>query len=77
MDSKITLEKARLAKQRASDDLAFREGVVGIGLTMLDEAYAIKVNVDTSIDVTSIPSHFCGVPVVVDVVGSIVALNKP
>jgi len=77
MDPMITLENARLAKQCAADDLAFREGIVGIGLTMLGEAYAIKVNVETWVDVASIPTHFGDVPVVVDVVGCIVALSKP
>jgi hypothetical protein len=77
MNPITTLENARLAKQRAADDLAFREGVVGIGLTMLGDVYAIKVNVATSEDAASIPSQFADVPVVVDVVGSIAALTKP
>lgn len=77
MDKMITLDDARRAKRQAADDFAFREGVVGIGLTQLGEGYAIKINVATSVDVAAIPSHFSGVPVVVDVVGSIVALNKP
>jgi len=72
----ITLEDARRAKQKAADDLAFRDGIVGIGLTEMNGAYAIKINVETTADLAAIPGHVFDVPVMVEVVGAIIALNK-
>jgi len=70
------IEAARCAKRYAADTLAFQRGIVGIGLTQLGDSYAIKINVDSTVDLASIPSHFLEIPVVVDMLGSIVTLDK-
>jgi hypothetical protein len=67
-----TLEQARAAKSRV---LAVFEGlaqVVGVGVTRLDGGYGIKVNLRTALpEGTAAPAAVDGVPVRVEVVGTI------
>ncbi len=73
-DVVLGLEQARAAKALAKE-LFGRFGVVnGIGLTRLGDRYAVKVNFATEPVIPgdgTLPREIAGVPVVVQVVGSI------
>lgn len=67
-----TLEQARAAKQKLALQLADVDGVVGVGITKVNGHYAVKVNLQEPLpNPTPIPSHIEGVPVDVEVVGTI------
>jgi len=67
-----TLEDARSAKAEAKRQLAAKADVVGVGLTKAKTGggYAVKVNVK-KMPAEPVPETVQGVPVVVEVVGTI------
>jgi hypothetical protein len=67
-----TLEQARAAKPRVLDLFGRLVPVVGVGVTRVDGGYGVKVNLQTPPppDVT-LPADVDGVPVRVEVVGTI------
>jgi hypothetical protein len=70
--SDASLDQARAAKARALEVFARFGEVVGVGLVRLGAGYAIKVNFkSTPSSPDALPSAIDGVPVTVEVVGSI------
>jgi hypothetical protein len=68
----INLDKARAAKAVAAKRYGKLANVVGVGITRVGDDYAVKVNVSAALtDATLFPSHLKGVPVQVEVVGTI------
>lgn len=68
----ISIEQARQAKQSAKSVLAKVPGVVGVGLTKVGDDYALKVNLRETLPANiTVPEHIEGVPVRVEIVGSI------
>ena len=68
----ITLEKARAAKQSALRHLRSRDDVVGVGITRVSGKYAVKVNLSEEPEPgTELPDEIDGVPVRVEVTGTI------
>lgn len=67
-----TLEDARSAKEEAKRQVAATADVVGVGLTKAKKGggYAVKVNVKKAPD-APVPATVRGVPLVVEVVGTI------
>lgn len=72
MTKTATLEDARSAKAEAKRQLAAKADVVGVGLTKAKTGggYAVKVNVK-KMPAEPVPETVQGVPVVVEVVGTI------
>jgi hypothetical protein len=68
----LELEAARAAKQKISEKLTGNSLVRGIGITRVDHRYAVKVNVARP-GAVSVPDEVDGVPVMVVVVGNLVA----
>lgn len=72
MAGEVTLDEARRAKSQA---LAVFEGiaeVVGVGITLINDSYGLKINLkDSPAPGVSLPSHVLGVPLQIEVVGSI------
>lgn len=67
-----SLESARAAKKRALTLFAELGDVVGIGLTKMNEGYGLKINFSSAPkDPTAVPEDVDGVPVKVEVVGTI------
>jgi hypothetical protein len=68
----VTLERARAAKVTALRLLERVGGVVGVGITRVDGEYAVKVNLSAPVaHGTELPSEIDGVPVQVEVIGSV------
>ena len=68
----ISIEQGRAAKAAAKTALAHIPGVVGIGLTMVGEDYAIKVNLREALPPeVHLPDRIAGVQVCAEVVGAI------
>ena len=68
----ISIEKARLAKERAKAELANLPGIVGIGIGKVGADYAVKVNLRAALPSgAGVPERIAGVPVVLEVVGEI------
>jgi hypothetical protein len=67
-----TLEEARAAKPRAQEVFGRLASVVGVGVTRVEGGYGVKVNLgeQPAADVI-LPDEVDGVPVKVDVVGTI------
>lgn len=64
-----TLEQARAAKEKAKRLFTSN---VGVGITRLDDGYAVKVNLRNPVSGDeSIPTSIDGVPVQFEVVGEI------
>lgn len=72
MPKAATLEDARSAKQEAKRRVGTTAEVVGVGLTRAKTGggYAVKVNVKRKPD-APVPATVQGVPLVVEVVGTI------
>lgn len=68
--STVTLQQAKAVKEKASKEFR-RPGVVGVGITKVGKDYGIKVNVRSVADANSFPKRIDGVPVKVEVTGSI------
>jgi hypothetical protein len=72
------IERARAAKKKAQQLLAGIPEVRGVGVGMRGGQYVVKVNVTRPpADAKAIPRDLDGVPVVVDVIGDIRALQEP
>jgi len=68
----VGLDEARAAKERAKHIFARNASVVGIGLTRVGDGYGVKVNFDAPpADDASLPKTIDGVPVRIEVIGSI------
>ena len=68
----FSLDEARAAKDKAKQLFVGNVGVVGIGITRVDDSYAIKVNLrDAVSDEEKAPTSIDGVPVQFEVVGAI------
>ena len=67
-----SLENVRAAKAQALEIFSKLADVVGVGITTIGSAYGLKINIKAlpKNDV-SLPSHVEGIPVKVEVVGSI------
>jgi hypothetical protein len=67
-----TLEQARAAKEEALALFSRFARVVGVGITRVGSGYAVKVNLASPPDATvQLPASVQGVPVRVEVVGTI------
>lgn len=67
-----TLEQARAAKQRVSEIFAPLAEAVGVGLTRIEDGYAVKVNLRHGPPAGSVlPEKVDDVPVRVEVVGAV------
>ena len=67
-----TVDQARAAKKRAMDVFKRLAPVVGIGITRIDGGYGVKVNLrDRPKAKVALPQTIDGVPVRVEVVGTI------
>jgi hypothetical protein len=70
-----TLEQARAAKPRVVAVFKRLAPVVGVGITQMNGGYAVKVNLQAAPPQgTPLPESVDGVPVRVEVVGTIRAL---
>ena len=68
----VTLEKAQAAKKTALRLLEAVDSVTGVGITRLGGQYAVKVNLSRPVAPgTELPTEIDGVPVRVEVTGSI------
>lgn len=68
----IDIGRARAAKDVAKTELADIPGVVGIGLTKVGDDYGLKVNLRGKLPRgVKVPDRIAGVPVLVEVVGTI------
>jgi hypothetical protein len=68
----VTLEQARAAKTRALQYFETLGTVVGVGVTRVDDDYAVKINLREPLaDGVDVPAEIDGVPVRVEVVGPI------
>jgi hypothetical protein len=67
-----TLDEARAAKAKVIAAFAYDPSVNGIGITWVDEGYAVKLNLKTPPTAESLfPDQIDGGPIKVDVVGDI------
>jgi hypothetical protein len=67
-----TLEQARTAKPRVREVFERLASVVGVGVTRVDSGYGVKVNLRAAPpEGTPLPGSVDGVPVRVEVVGTI------
>ncbi|HYH83069.1 MAG TPA: hypothetical protein VEX86_24955 [Longimicrobium sp.] len=68
----VSLERARAAKAAIQKTLENLDTVTGVGITRVGDDYAVKVNLrEAGGDAADIPSHVDGVPVRVEVTGTI------
>jgi hypothetical protein len=74
----VDLERARAAKRRLRELLPDSLSVNGIGITQVGEDYAVKLNLAAApADQLDLPHAVDGVPVVVEVVGTIAKRPAP
>jgi hypothetical protein len=67
-----TLDEARAAKPKALAAFSRQASVVGVGITRVDDGYGVKVNLGEPPSAgTVLPESIDGVPVRVEVVGTI------
>lgn len=71
-DKNITIEQARAAKPDAYKKFARFGKIVGVGITKIGGSYALKVNLQTVKTGAKLPTSVDGVPIQVEVVGTIV-----
>ena len=69
----ITIEQARAAKKNLLAQLTNVEEVNGIGITLHDDSYGLKVNLIKPTKPDAIPTEIDGVKISTDVVGQAVA----
>ena len=68
----VTLEQARAAKRTAIRQFETNANVVGVGITRVAGQYAVKVNLSEPVEPgTELPDEINGVPLRVEVTGSI------
>jgi hypothetical protein len=66
------LEEARAAKSHAAQVFGRLATVAGVGITKVNEGYGLKINLQTApAKGVSLPTEVDGVPVKIEVVGSI------
>ena len=65
-----TIDEARAAKTQAASVFGLLASVVGVGITRLEDGYGLKVNLSEEAK-RPLPTEVAGVPVFVEVVGSI------
>ena len=68
---KISLEQANAAKREALRRFDKLETLTGVGITRVKGEYAVKVNVSEPLDDDAVPADIGGVPVRVEVTGTI------
>jgi hypothetical protein len=69
---RVSLEQARAAKSAAERAFASIGTLVGVGITRVKGEYAVKVNLSEPVAPgVSLPTDIDGVPVRVEVVGSL------
>jgi hypothetical protein len=66
-----TLGQARTAKRKLAERLRNLAALRGIGIAVLEGGYGVKVNFATRPEAGTVPDDVDGVPVIVDIVGSI------
>ena len=69
----VTIDSARAAKTQVKKALSRLPELAGVGLTRLGSGYAVKVNLQKAIVGKQLPTQIDGVPVVVEVVGTVKA----
>jgi len=69
-----TLAAAEAAKEMLASRLAHFPGLRGIGIAILDDGFGVTVNLSCKPEETGVPSDVDGVPVIVDIVGTIAPL---
>jgi hypothetical protein len=70
--SRITLDEAQAAKKAALQRFERLGNVVGVGITRVNGEYAVKVNLSEPVGPgVELPTDIDGVPVHVEVTGSI------
>jgi hypothetical protein len=68
----ISLEQARAAKKTALRRFKRLDGVTGVGITRVNDGYAVKLNLSGPVDpAVSLPADIDGVPLRVEVTGTI------
>jgi len=65
-----TLEAASAAVEKLAVQIAGLPELCGLGVAVLDDGFAIKVNV-SAFPAAKLPDDVDGVPVIVDIVGTI------
>jgi hypothetical protein len=68
-----SIEQARAAKAKLTEQLAGHPIVAGVGLARAEEGWRIKINVTRGGPEPAVPDQVDGVPVTVEVVGRIAA----
>lgn len=73
----LTMKKAAQVQKRFQRQYCNKAGISGVGICRDQKTgcLALNVQVDKEKDATSIPRKFCGLNVIVDVVGTIHGLN--
>ena len=69
-----TLAAAEAAKENLALLLEGLPGLRGIGIAVLDDGFGVKVNLSREPVDASVPNDVDGVPVIVDIVGTIESL---
>jgi hypothetical protein len=70
--AQVTLERARAAKEVARRRFEAIGKVVGIGITRVDGTYALKINLAEPVQPgTELPTEIDGVPLRIEVTGTI------
>jgi hypothetical protein len=70
----VSIERARAAKAHLVEKLSSVPQLGGVGLVRVGEGFAVKVNLSEPLQIgDKIPLEFEGVPVLIDIVGRIVA----
>jgi hypothetical protein len=68
----VTLDRARAAKATVVQQFSHLAEVVGVGITKVQDDYAVKVNLSRPVSAGSeLPTEIGGVPVRVEVTGSL------
>jgi hypothetical protein len=67
----VTIDEARAAKAIALERFQGLSGLVGVGITKVRGDYAVKVNLVEPVGEGTIPTHLQGVPVQVEITGSL------
>ena len=67
----VSLAKARAAKEKAVTRFSRFGEVVGVGITKVAGSYGVKINLRCRSDAPALPKTIDGVPVRVEVVGTI------
>lgn len=68
----VTIEQARAAKVAARRHFETLGTVVGVGVTRIEGDYAVKINLSEPLaEGTELPAEIDGVPVRVEIVGTI------